>query len=350
MNIRRATAADIVPIAAFTERTFEWGDYVGERMADWLDDPAMVVMVAADDAGSPIGLARGQMLSPTEAWFGAARVHPEHRGKRIAGELASALMDWAREHGARVGRLLIEDWNEPSIRHVARIGMRRVASFSRCQRPVGDASPVPGGNGGKRVPAPLRGKPARSPEAEPAFTSWSVGELGRAGRGLFSSHWSFRRLTVTDLEDAARREAFWEIGGGWALGSRENDAFEVGWLETRPDDAAQLIAGEVPIHEGGVHRTPERLAVLQQAMHQRREGVSAAPVRGPQSRDEAQHIRRALTLGRQIGRTHRRARSADHQALDHVLQLADVAGPTVAQQQVLGIQRQRSRRQGVLPT
>jgi GNAT superfamily N-acetyltransferase len=247
VRIRAATAGDITHVARFTEQTFEWGDYVADAMTGWLTDPASAVMVAVDDHDIPIGLARGQMVSPTEAWFGAARVHPEHRGKRIAGELAYALIDWAKERGGLVGRLAIEDWNTASIRHVERIGMRRVASFSRCYRTIGDASPLPAGNGGKRVPASLRARPARSAEAEPAFASWSVGELGRAGRGLFGVHWVFRRLTVDDLEVAARSDALWEIGGGWAMAARDEDALEVAWLEGRSDDAGVLVRALVDL-------------------------------------------------------------------------------------------------------
>lgn len=245
--IRPATEEDIPAIAAFTERTFEWGDYVAEAMSGWLADVRSTVMVATDGADVPIAVARGQMLSPAEAWFGAARVHPQHRGKRIAGALAEALMAWAGARGGLVGRLLIEDWNEASIRHVHRVGMRKVASFARCHRPIGDASPVPGGNGGKRVPASLRARPARSAEAEPAFASWSVGELGRTARGLFGTQWTFRRLGVAELDTAARNDALWEIGGGWAMAARDGDDLEVGWLETRPDDSAEMVRAVVDL-------------------------------------------------------------------------------------------------------
>jgi hypothetical protein len=66
--------------------------------------------------------------------------------------------------------------------------------------------------------------------------------LGRASRGLFATGWSFRRLTIDDLGAAARQSAFWEIGAGWALASSVPDArFEVSWLETREEDADDLL-------------------------------------------------------------------------------------------------------------
>ncbi|MEN8114958.1 MAG: GNAT family N-acetyltransferase [Actinomycetota bacterium] len=252
VTIRPARTSDLEAIAAFTRDTFDWGDYVADVFLDWLDRDDMFVAVAAGPDDVPIAMGSVRMLSATEAWFHAARVHQDHRGHRIAGMIADEGSAWARDNGARIGRLLVEDWNEASIHHVEREGLRRVASVVRCTKPVGDASPSPNGNGGRRLPSKLRSRPAGSAEAQPAFASWSVGELGRAARGLFGIRWSFRRLTIEDLENAARGSAFWEIGAGWALAGPgwQPEEFEVGWLETRAEDASDLLRSLIDLAIG----------------------------------------------------------------------------------------------------
>ena len=121
----------------------------------------------------------------------------------------------------------------------------------RCVKPIGDASPSPSGNGGRRLPSKLRARPAGSTEAQPAYASWSVGELGRASRGLVGIGWAFRRLTPADLEAAARGGAFWEIGAGWALAAPALESrFEVAWLETREEDAGDLFRSLIDLAIG----------------------------------------------------------------------------------------------------
>ena len=248
--IRPARASDAEAIASFTKDTFEWGDYVPEAFPSWLNQPASHMVVAVDDDDSAIAMSRGRLVSATEAWFHAARVHPEWRGRGIAGEMADVLRAWAGGQGAVVGRLLIEDYNTASIRHVEKIGFRRVTSVVRGSKPVGDASPSPDGNGGRRVPSRLRARPAHATEATPAFASWSFGELGRATRGLVGSHWTYARLTVDHLAAAAKSGNFWEIGGGWAVTDIEEGSLEVGGLETRPDDATDLLKALIDMAVG----------------------------------------------------------------------------------------------------
>lgn len=248
--IRPARASDAEAIASFTKDTFEWGDYVPEAFPSWLNQPASHMVVAVDDDDSAIAMSRGRLVSATEAWFHAARVHPEWRGRGIAGEMADVLRAWAGAEGAVVGRLLIEDYNTASIHHVEKIGFRRVTSVVRGTKPVGDASPSPDGNGGRRVPSRLRARPAHATEATPAFASWSFGELGRATRGLVGSHWTYARLTVDHLAAAAKSGSFWEIGGGWAVTDIEEGSLEVGWLETRPDDATDLLKALIDMAVG----------------------------------------------------------------------------------------------------
>lgn len=250
VRIRLARASDREAIAAFTEHTFEWGDYVADAFDTWLGEAGTRLVVAADEHDHPVAMSRGRLLSPSEAWFHAARVDPDWRGQGIAGELAGVLREWAAEQGALVGRLLIEDGNQSSVRHVEKIGFRRVVSVIRCIKPIGEASPNPDGNGGKRVPSRLRARPAHGADAAPAFASWSVGELGTAMRGLSGSQWTFARLTVGHLVAAAKEGQFWEIGGGWALATGDGTDLEAGWLETRPEDAAEMMRALVDLAVG----------------------------------------------------------------------------------------------------
>ena len=254
MLIRPARSSDREAIAAFTHDTFEWGDYVADAFEGWLAQPGAHMVVAVDDDDTAIAMARGRVVSTTEAWFHAARVHPDWRGRGIAGDMADVIRAWATDEGAKVGRLLIEDWNTSSARHVEKIGFRRVADVVRCTKPIGeplgDASPRPGGNGGRTVSSRLRARPAHAADAQPALASWSVGELGRTMRGLSGGHWTYARLTIDHLASAAKTGAFWEIGGGWAVASRDDDTFEVAWLETRPEEAADLLRALVDLAIG----------------------------------------------------------------------------------------------------
>ncbi len=251
VTVRQAIPSDHAAVAAFTEDTFEWGDYVAALFLEWLERHDMFVAVGVSSDDVPIALGSVRMLSPTEAWFHAARVRPDLRGQGIATDISVALRAWAAEQGATVGRLLVEDWNEASIRHVEKTGRRRVASMVRCTKPIGDASPSPDGNGGRRIPSPLRARSAHAADAQSAYASWSIGELGRASRRLFGVRWSFRRLTIQDLIAAARGSAFWEIGAGWALASPATGArFEVSWLETREEDANDLLRSLIDLAIG----------------------------------------------------------------------------------------------------
>jgi GNAT superfamily N-acetyltransferase len=248
--VRPALPSDVEAIASFTRDTFEWGDYIPDVIESWRAKDDRVVMVAVDD-GEPVATGTARILSPTEAWFLGARVHPDYRGRGIAADVSRALREWAAARGANVGRLLVEEENVASIRHVEKTGRRRVATMIHCTKPVGDASPSPDGNGGRPVSSKLRARPASSAEARPALASWTVGELGRASRGLFGIGWAFRRLTVDDLEAAARGSAFWEIGAGWALGSAGPESrFDVGWIETRPEDVTDLLRSLVDLAIG----------------------------------------------------------------------------------------------------
>lgn len=240
VQFREATHGDVEEITAFTTDTFEWGDYVPEMIAEWIDDRAGVVMVAVDESGI-VGLARTVLLSPTEAWNHAARVRPDRRGEGIAGALADVLLDWTRDRGVRVTRLLIEDGNESSIRHIKKLGFRRVATAVRARRAIGGATPNPEGNGGRRTSSVPIARPVNAADAPMLAAGWSLSMCGRTLRGLVPDGWRFRTLTGADLVEVAHEGGLWQIGSSWAITRKVGAEFDVSLLETNPDEAFDTI-------------------------------------------------------------------------------------------------------------
>lgn len=250
MTIRPARLEDKAVIAAFTTDTFAWGDYVADAFDTWMANPDGQILIAASGTDEAIGMARVAMLSSTEAWAQAARVHPDHRRQGIAGRLMEAGEVWAAEQGALVMRLVTEDWNEPAQRQVDKSGYRLVAKWAMAQKGVGSSVPAVPGNGGRRAPAVERLRPASVHEVEPAFLAWSTGDLIRAGHGLYPAvGWMWRQMTLDDVTNAARSRSLWDCPAGWLIGRLEDDLFWVPWIVTGPEDAYRLLKAAVELAE-----------------------------------------------------------------------------------------------------
>ncbi len=246
-TVRMACPEDAEEIVPWTTDTFEWGDYVVDQFDQWSTDPNGLLMVGVDDGDTAISMSRAAMVSPIEAWFQGARVREDWRREGVAGAMAAFGADWARERGARVARLIVEEANEPARKQVEHDGFRNVGDWVRARRAVGEASPLPAGNGGRRVPAQEQLVRAHASEAVPAYMSWSAGSLARPSRGLFAVGWTWRRLAQSDLEQAAKHEALWTARSGWVMAAMSDAQLEVGWLETREDDAVDLLRAIVDL-------------------------------------------------------------------------------------------------------
>ncbi|MDH5420851.1 MAG: GNAT family N-acetyltransferase [Acidimicrobiia bacterium] len=239
-TIRPAVADDKSDLASFTQSTFDWGDYITERFDSWLTDPDGHLIVVELE-GRAVGVARAGLLSPSELWLQGSRVHPDHRGRRLSEDMSAELQRWGVERGAAVVRLYIEDWNLAPQHLVTTGGFRRVSRWLLGHRDIVNRDPQPTGNGGLRVPGDERLRPAPKAEAEPAFMAWSTSEIGRAARGLFVNNWSWRQLTVSDLEAAAPEGTFLESASGWVLASRSDQQLAVSWMMGNTEDTYRLV-------------------------------------------------------------------------------------------------------------
>jgi len=231
-------------VAAFTQQTFEWGDYVAGAFQDWLEDPNTAVFVATTEGDTAIGLVRSAMVSPVEAWLASARVHPGHRRRGLASALNDLCMQWARERGALVARLVIEDWNEQARRQVLRLGFRSVGSWTFGTLDLEGAG-VSGWPRNGRFSADWELEGADETDAEPAFGTWGTSDLARAAHGLIPFDWTWRAMTLEDVLEAARSGEL--LGGpeGWTIAGVEGSEprLNVRWLSAPEEGAVGLIGG-----------------------------------------------------------------------------------------------------------
>lgn len=231
-TIREARAEDVASVTPWTTDTFSWGDYVSDRMPRWLLDPNSVVFVSADDDDTPVALAHVTMLSVTEGWIEAARVHPDHRRQGLGSDLNHAGVEWARERGGRVIRLATEADNNAARTQIDRLGYRKVASWVYSSF---DVNPT------HRAPDQYRLRPAPGSDAEAAWLFWAASDLAREGRELIANHWQWRTARPNDVTSGGELV---QSPAGWvSLIQPEDDWITTRWFATTPDGLLALFDG-----------------------------------------------------------------------------------------------------------
>lgn len=117
---------------------WEWAADAPERWREWFvtacGQESMIVLVAVDEADTPLGYAMGQVgdLPPI---FAARRkgtvfdlaVDRAHRNRGLGRLLMEAIMAGFRERGAQQISLTVAGGNRDAIRFHRRLGLRRLA-------------------------------------------------------------------------------------------------------------------------------------------------------------------------------------------------------------------------------
>ena len=134
--IRPAQQSDREAVFKFCEHAFDWGDYVPDVWDMWLKEQHSRVLTATLD-GAPVGIMRVAIQKPGEAWFQAARTHPNHRRTGIATVLTEACCEWARNNGAKTVRLSTDSDNYSAQEILKKLGFIQISDFviMKCERP-----------------------------------------------------------------------------------------------------------------------------------------------------------------------------------------------------------------------
>ena len=233
-TLRPARQDDVPKIEPWTCDTFTWGDYVGEALPAWIEDRSSVVVVCVDQDDHPLAMSRAELLSPTEGWLSAARVHPDHRRAGMGAAMNDYGVQWARERGAQIVRLVIEEENQAARSQVEKLGYRNT-----CVWILGEAETP-------RGPLPRerdRLHPASSADADAGWLLWLGSELARAGRELYPGNWRWRKAHRSDLDTPIANRNLFQGGAGWVVAVPDRDTLAVRWMVTDPADCPALLEG-----------------------------------------------------------------------------------------------------------
>jgi ribosomal protein S18 acetylase RimI-like enzyme len=232
-SIRPAEEADKPAVAAFTENTFSWGDYVADSWEKWLAEPAGMLLVAhTADTGAVVGVVNAVIVAAGQAWLEGARVHPEHRRRGIADDLNRAAVAWARSSGASIARLGVEAANEAPRRQVERLGYRPAGRFVYAW-----AQPDAGVEEAERPPGvtfpPDREsvRLATAADAADVARKWRASEARRASGGLAARGWRWSTYGLEELMADARAGRVLVHPAGLGVLDLGEEEGQVRWLD-----------------------------------------------------------------------------------------------------------------------
>lgn|GEM_PF-797500 len=130
IKVRFATIEDKQRILKLVEKTWDWGDYVSAVLDSWLSERSGRLFVAFYSS-ELVAIAHLSFERAGLGWMEGARVRKEFRGRGIATMMATEILDYASSIGLQKVRLAVAVGNEPSLRHVAKVGFKAVTTFRR---------------------------------------------------------------------------------------------------------------------------------------------------------------------------------------------------------------------------
>jgi GNAT superfamily N-acetyltransferase len=234
-------------VLAFTQNTFQWGDYIDWVWDEWIADPRGSMIVGEVD-GRVIGLDMMSVPRPGEGWFQGLRIDPAYRGRGYARRFEQYQLAEARRRGLHTVRFLTAEDNTPVHKNAVRHGFRPLGHFLYHQARRDDPA----------TQAALAAHPARElapldPAArDAAWEQVPRGPLWAPSAGCLGGDWAFAAFTRAWWDELVAGGRVWTApGGGVIIASplRPNfpgqDSEWLAWLDPGPTVTPAAVAALV---------------------------------------------------------------------------------------------------------
>ena len=222
--IRDMRSEDKDAVLAYSQDTWEWGDYLPRVLDQWLLDPRSSIRLAATDLDEPIGSYRYTRLSESEGWLSGLRVRTDVRGQGVARLLLEDALALARRDGLRVIRYASEITNEAVYSLSRDTGFSPRGTWISFER-VMDSAACALGRGksalGETAPLGLSDKPR------------ILSLLRSSGHHLYVNEWMWQALDDAALSHLVEQDRTFLARsgvGGWSIavvGLRDERRLEV---------------------------------------------------------------------------------------------------------------------------
>lgn len=208
-TVRQARMDDHEQVTAFTEDTWEGGDYIPDVFPEWVetDGPTQRTLVAEVDGEDALaGIVSIVLVSETEAWGQGLRVNPDYRGHGISTKMTLEGFDWARSQGATVIRNMVFSWNGAGLGQSRHVGYRPTTEFRWVH-------PEPGTDGIDARPRADEDLDATH-DPDVAWRYWADSDARDHLRGLgltTKESWALSEITREDLHRIADDTAVFAV-------------------------------------------------------------------------------------------------------------------------------------------
>lgn len=128
MIIRLAKPSDRKHVAAFTAKTFPWGDYITQVWKQWINNPN-ARLVVAEHNHKPIGIMYIEFRETGIAYLAGARVHSGFRGKGAGRKMLEKCLQYAKQQKIKKARLATVEGNIPAIKLAESIGFKKIETY-----------------------------------------------------------------------------------------------------------------------------------------------------------------------------------------------------------------------------
>jgi N-acetylglutamate synthase-like GNAT family acetyltransferase len=130
LNIRKVQSSDFEDVKEISKHIWEGHDYVPSVAERWSQDPKCHFYgVEADGRVVAVGNLR-LIESGRVGWMEGLRVHPDYRGRGLAGELSLYIVKKGEELGVERLRFTTDFDNAASLKLAKKLGFRRVVTVA----------------------------------------------------------------------------------------------------------------------------------------------------------------------------------------------------------------------------